>query len=548
MAGGKEDRLKSVASETRLLLKGGLIVDGTGKKGFSGDLLIRGDKITEVSERPIEVDCETIDCTGKVIAPGFIDVHSHMDRILAFKGHENLKIPFTAQGCTTFVAGNCGFSAGCLTRNSKYQNQIVLDDKYTMEVSWESMAGYFDYLKEIGITHNVINLAGNGTVRASMRGLNADHFSPEEMNDLLRRLDEAMDQGAAGVSFGLGYAPDIFCTTGEIEQVARLVKKRDKIVTVHGRAYSLLSGSYPREKEGLPHNVLSLMEMIDVARQTGVRLQYSHLMFAGSKSHQSYTQCLEVLDQAIADGVDVMIDTYPYHCGYSVINVVLPPWFLADLPANFQNDEAVERVERGLTRMPMHNGFGFEDIQIMHADHPDLTQFNGMFISEIAEELGISPARTILRFSEWTEGRTRILNHNYSNMEIIDALIRHPACLFMTDSTVSVEGLQNPASFGSFPLLLQYARDRNLISLEEAVRKMTGASAERLKIKDRGFLKKGLAADITVFDWGKIKDNNTVTQTDRFPTGIEAVFINGRLVKKDNELDDSANAGMVIEI
>ncbi|MBW2091701.1 MAG: amidohydrolase family protein, partial [Deltaproteobacteria bacterium] len=233
---------------------------------------------------------------------------------------------------------------------------------------------------------------------------------------------------------------------------------------------------------------------------------------------------------------------------YSVINVVLPPWFLANLSANFQDEEAVARVERGLSRMPMHNGFGFADIQIMHADHPELTQYNGMFISEIAEALGISPARTVLRFSEWTEGRTRILNHNYSNMEIIDALIKHPACLFMTDSTVSVEGLQNPASFGSFPLLLQYARDRNLIPLEEAVHKMTGGSAARLQINDRGFLKNGLAADITIFDWENVRDNNTVTKTDQAPAGIEAVFMNGRQVKKNDRVDSSANTGVVIKL
>jgi N-acyl-D-amino-acid deacylase len=133
-------------------------------------------------------------------------------------------------------------------------------------------------------------------------------------------------------------------------------------------------------------------------------------------------------------------------------------------------------------------------------------------------------------------------------MEVIDALISHPACLFMTDSTVSVSGLQNPASFGSFPLLLQYARDRKLIPLEETVRKMTGASAERLRIKERGFLKKGFAADITIFDWNLVRDNNTVTQTDQAPSGIETVFINGCQVKGLNGVNGLVNAGKVLRI
>jgi len=241
-----------------------------------------------------------------------------------------------------------------------------------------------------------------------------------------------------------------------------------------------------------------------------------------------------------------MIDTYPYHCGNSIINVVLPPWFLANIPANYSDSQALARVERGLDNMSRNVGFGYEDVQLTFANHPDFSPFNGMFISEIADELGMPPSRVVVALSEKTHGLARILNHNYSNMEIIDALISHPACLFMTDSVVSAEGVQNPASFGAFPLLLQYARDRKLASLEESVRKMTGASAERLNVKDRGLLRPGLAADITVFDWENVKDNNTVTETNMAPTGIEAVFMNGRQVKKDGVVDGSANAGVVV--
>jgi N-acyl-D-amino-acid deacylase len=169
-----------------------------------------------------------------------------------------------------------------------------------------------------------------------------------------------------------------------------------------------------------------------------------------------------------------------------------------------------------------------------------------MFLDQIAAELDLAPSRLVLELSEKTKGRARILNHNYSDMKIIDALISHPACLFMTDSVVSARGVQNPASFGAFPLLLQYARDRRLAPVEEVVRKMTGASAERLKLEDRGFLRSGLAADITVFDWENIRDNNTLTETDRPPTGIESVFMNGRQVKKNGEVDGSANAGVVL--
>ena len=544
----KHHRFCGIGTGPGLLLKNGLIVDGSGRKGYPGNLLIKGPRIEQVSENPIELEgCASIDCTGLVIAPGFIDVHSHMDRALSYQGHEDLKTPFTAQGCTTFIAGNCGSSAGSLRRDNRHVSQITLFEKFPQPVDWDSMEGYFTHLERIGLSHNLVQLAGHGTEWVTLRGRNPNPFSADEKLSIFRRLEEALDQGAAGVSFGLQYEPDIFCPPEQIREVGRLLKRKNKILTVHGRAYSKVSGAF-RERGGTPHNVLALQEMIEVARETGVRLQYSHLMFAGFKSFPSYEQCLENLDKTVPDGVDVKTDTYPYHCGYSVINVILPGWFLANIPANYHDPEALERVERALARMPEHNGFGFGDIQIMNADHPDLGKYDGWFLSDIAGDLGFSPAKAALFLSEKTKGRTHILNHQYSDMKIIDALISHPSCLFMTDSTVSVAGLQNPASFGSFPLVLQYARDRKLVSLEEAVRRMTGATAERFNLKERGFLKKGYVADITVFDWQKIKDHNTVTKTDQAPSGIEAVFINGRQVMKGGRVDSSILAGEVIRL
>lgn len=146
-----------------MLLKNGLIVDGTDRKGFPGDLLIKGPRIEEVFEKPVEMDCTTIDCSGKVIAPGFIDAHSHMDGgTLAYQGHEDLKAPFIAQGCTTFVAGNCG-SAGSLRRNNRYVGQISLFDEFPQSVTWDSMEEYFTHLERIGLSHNLANLAGHAT-------------------------------------------------------------------------------------------------------------------------------------------------------------------------------------------------------------------------------------------------------------------------------------------------------------------------------------------------------------------------------------------------
>lgn len=537
-----------MASEDYILLKNGYLVDGTGNPGYTGDLLIKGSQIETLSTEPIESECRSIDCTGKVIAPGFIDMHSHMDWILPIPGREELKSPFTAQGCTTMVTGNCGFSSIGIKAESRFKDLISLGGESHYAITWHELEGFTDHLDMTGLSHNMITQAGHGTTRASVRGFSADPMNRDEMAEMLQLLEQSMDQGATGVSFGLGYEPGIFASREEITEIARLVAKKNKLITVHGRAYSALSAAYEVTDDGTPHNVLSLQEMIDIALETGVRVQYSHLMFAGTNSHHTYQQCLDVLDEARRQGADIMTDTYPYHCGNSVINVILSPWFLAELPANYRNSNALNRLEGEMNLMSEVLGFGFDDIQISNANHPELDQFNGLFISEISEQLGISPFEVVMKFSELTSGRAGVLNHNYGNMEITDTLITHPDCLFMTDTVVSPGGgVQNPATYGTFPLFLQYARDRHLLSVEAAVHKMTGASAERFQIRDRGFLRKGLAADITVFDNNTIKDNCTVHDTDQAPDGIEAVFINGQQVQSMGQVDGSINAGRVVQ-
>ena len=157
------DRARMKTDDACILLKNGLIVDGTGRKGYTGNVLIRGDKIEAVSPSPIDIDCETLDCTGLVVSPGFIDAHSHMDWILGIKGVERLKTPYTAQGCTTFVTGNCGYSPGAFRKNSPFKEMIKLGADRGFDLYWDTMADYFSHLEQIGLSHNMVHLAGHGT-------------------------------------------------------------------------------------------------------------------------------------------------------------------------------------------------------------------------------------------------------------------------------------------------------------------------------------------------------------------------------------------------
>jgi len=191
-------------------------------------------------------------------------------------------------------------------------------------------------------------------------------------------------------------------------------------------------------------------------------------------------------------------------------------------------------------------GFGTKDIQITYANSEELNQYNGMFLDQIAKKRNMDWFKNAMDIAQKSNGVANVLNHSYSSLPIIEDLMRHRASLFMTDALPALKGVQNPAFSGNYPRFFQLAREKKIISLEESVYKMSGAAAERYGIKDRGFLKEGLAADITVIDWNNIRDNNTVRETSNAPTGIEAVFINGKQVLSKGKVDGSVKAGEVI--
>ncbi len=541
------------------MLKNGTIVDGTGKKSFKGNLLIYNNKIEKISANEINAPGTVVDCTGLTIMPGIIDAHSHMDWYLPISGHDELKLPFTAQGVTTFMAGQCGYGVAGFRKKTSYMDMIQKKGLSDLTaIQWETMTQYFDYLRHNGMTHNMMTLAGHGTTRTSIRGFKADPLNKEEMNEMLALLSQSMDEGAAGVSLGLQYEPGIFANTAELREIAKLVKSKNKLLTVHLRAYSALSPGYPMSTPKIlldyvspfdgyePHNLLALDEMLNIARETGVRLQISHLIFVGSRTFKTSAEALKRIDKAIKQGVDVKFDTYSYHCGQSIINVILPSWFLAKVPQAFSDKKMLEKLKSELGLIQRFLGFGYNDIQITYAHNEELNQFNGMFLGEIAKKRGMDWFSSTMDIAQKSKGIAAVLNHQYSNLPIVEDLMRHPASLFMTDALPALRGVQNPAFSGNFPRFFQLAREKKLISLEEAVYKMSGATAERYRIKDRGFLKEGLTADITVFDWKNIRDNNTLTETSKAPAGIEAVFINGKRVVSKDKVNGTIKAGEVI--
>jgi N-acyl-D-amino-acid deacylase len=527
------------------LLRGGSIVDGTGAQARPGNVFLRGGRIEALGETPAEADT-VIDCEGKVVAPGFIDAHSHMDFFSA-SGNPHHFDSFTAQGVTTFVAGNCGFSPFGFTPETKHrallENSLFKAGRETLD--WNSFAEYTEVLESLGLTHNFVHLVGHGAVRTSLSGFEARPLGQREYREMIDLLNRAMEEGAAGVSFGLQYKPGVFAKLDELDDVARLVTKRDKLLTVHAKAYSCFSGTYPMIPFGRAHNLKAIDDMLGLARRTGVRLQFSHLIFAGSKTWKNSDEAISLFDRAISDGVDVCFDMYPYHCGATLLNTLLPEWFMARMPGALRNPLARARLRLEAEVGFRLVGFGYPQMQITNASCAKYDQHNGCFLPEIANRVGMSCFDTMLDILDESNVEARVLFHDFYNDEIIDRLMQHPAAIFASDSWPEPGGHQNPAAYGTFPRFLRIARERKNISLEEAVHKMTGAAAERFRLEGRGQLKKGSAADVTVFDWESVTDHVNETG-DASPSGIEHVFVNGRQILDMGLVSSSNGRGQVL--
>lgn len=531
-----------------ILLKGGFIVDGSGSPGYRGDVLIDNGMIVDVSDKPIKVQAEIIDCVGKVVAPGFIDMHSHNDWFMPSSDRFEFFSPFIEQGITTYVAGNCGFSAHGFKRGSAHlglmENSLFKEG--LKAITWNSLDEYIRFVTQNGMRQNIVTLTGHGTTRTSIRGYDASPMRIEERREVLRLIDESLEQGACGVSFGMGYAPDIFTTYEERKEVAKLVKKKNGLISVHVKAFSTISGAYPIKPFGSAHNLMALQEMLDLARETGVRMQISHLIFVGKRTWKTLDRALGMIDQAINEGLDVHFDTYAHNCGATVITGILPDWFMAEVPGAYTDKKLLRKARILMSISFTLLGFNASDMQIAAMNNTELEKYNGMFVSDIASARKVSDFEAYITLANKSNSSARMLLHKYSNHEIILELMRHRASHFMTDAWVEPAGLQNPGAFASFPRFLQLARDTGVISLEEAVHKMTGKNASRAAINDRGLIAKKMAADITVFDWKGIADNTTLDDSSRRPSGIELVLINGEKVLTKGRAKRDVFAGVFI--
>lgn len=508
----------------KTLFKNGIIIDGTGEGQRLGDVLIDEDRIIAVGGVIDAAADETIDISGCIIAPGLIDAHSHNDFFYNHPEAEKFFRPFIEQGITTQITGNCSFSPFGVAQDSPYGD---ISGGLFKNLDPCSFADFKERAKG-RLFVNMAPLIGQGTIRTGISGYSAEPLTPEQIEQELEHVREAMEGGAFGGSFGFMYEPDRYAKKDEILAFAKEIAKYDGIITVHPRACSIVSADYPLLTKK-SHLEMGLDEVVDIMEQSGARMEYSHLIFTGARSWKLLDKMLETFYKARAKGGRIAYDNYAFHYGASIITVVFPEWYAA-----LSKEEAAKRSNRLKLEMTilMYRkvlGIDWEDMVVAYIsdDHPE---YEGKTVLQLAQEAGVKPIDMYLKLVEESDRQGSIYLGKYYNDEIVHRLMEDDLSIFMTDAWVEEKGLQNIAAFQTFPQFFVLAKKYN-IPAEKIVRKMTGATVDRYGIKERGYLKPGYKADLTILDPEKLKVDET--KPDAKPEGIVHVYINGQAVLKD---------------
>jgi N-acyl-D-amino-acid deacylase len=495
-----------------LLLANGLLVDGSGVPAAPGSVLVQGGHIKATGRFPPPADVPVLDCEGLVIAPGFIDGHSHSD-LQALEGWPEK----SRQGVTTEVVGNCGFSAYPAADDRSalhaFANGIFCGGH---DWGWRGAADYLAAARTGRSKVNVVSLAGHGSLRIARVGPRVGPLSASELDALARDLEAALEEGATGFSTGLMYAPGSSAPFEELERLCAVVARHGAVYTTHIRSYF---GAL----------VEAVEEQLELARRTGCRLQISHLQAAGARNWPLQQRALESIERAREQGVDVAFDCYPYRAGSTVLTQILPQWaldggldaLLARLASSAERRRIAAETEANLA-------WNWGDIFISAVASKANQRAVGRNLAELAKDRGVAAVEVVLDLLREEQGRVNMLSFNQSEDNLRQTL-SHPLSTVVSDGFY-VKGRPHPRLHGTFPLLLgTVCRQWRWLRLEEAVRKITSAPAERFGLAGRGRLVPGFYADITVFDAEEVDSPATYDNPEAPPRGIRYVFRDGRL-------------------
>lgn len=507
---------------TDLLIRGGLVIDGTGAPRRRADVAVRDGRIVTVGEIGTGADARTIDARGRVVSPGFIDIHSHSDESVLINSALESAVH---QGVTCVVAGNCGGASAPVMGLAAEELDRELK-RYDLERTWTSFGEYAATVDRSGSAINFCSFVGHGTLRMCVMG--GDDRAPNggELAAMKALLAKSLEDGAIGLSTGLIYPPSAYGTTDEISALASVVRERDGLYASHIR----------NEGDDL---FAAIEENLEIGRRSGVRVQLSHHKASQKRNWGKVKESTAMIERAQQAGVDVIADQYPYTASSTGLAVTIPKWAHAGgsmALCERLKDPAVRRRIRGEYTETERN---WAHIVIARAaKHPE---WSGKSVAELADAAKRDPL-------EWTcdaliehDGAIDIIHHSMDEADVRYVMAKPWICAG-SDSRANAPygplsfGKPHPRSYGTFPRILgHYARDLAVITLEDAVRKMTSLTASRLKLHDRGVVREGAWADLVVFDPERVIDSATYDDPHRYPAGIDHVVVNGVVVTDGDE-------------
>lgn len=534
-----------MTEELSLVITGGRVIDGTGVPWYYADIGLAGDRIAAVAkarpgeESPLSGRAQAVlDARGLVVAPGFIDAHSHSDLTVLLNPTADAKI---MQGVTTEVIAQCGTSPAPHTDATAAQAETMLKARgQDLKVDWRTFGQYAAKVEAQGVSLNVAGLVGHGTVRIAAMGYEARRPTADELAKMCRLVAEAMDDGVFGFSTGLIYVPGSYSDTDEVVALARVAAERGGAYFTHMRS----------EGRGLFESVA---EAIRVGREAGMPVQISHLKSAGPAQGQS-GRLIETIEAARAGGVEVTADQYPYTAGSTGLSALLPPWVHQGGPEAMKQ-RLLDPATRARIRADMQgtvpgweNDFGTVPFSsVLISSCPDQS-LEGRNVQEIADARGKDPYDTVFD----TLGQISLGTHTVIHLmdeKDVRAIMGQEFVMVGSDaSCVSARlgGKPHPRSYGTFVRTLgRYVREEKVLTLSQAVRKMTGFPAAKLGLQDRGLIRRGFYADLALFDPDTVADTATYAEPHRFPVGVKHVIVNGALTVEDGR-HTGAKAGRVL--
>jgi N-acyl-D-amino-acid deacylase len=526
-----------------VILRGGTVYDGSGGEPYVADIAIDNDSIAAVGDLDEAQAALEIDVAGLAVAPGFINMLSWANESLIHDGRSQSDI---RQGVTLEVMGE-GNSMGPLNAAMK-QELIDRQSDIRYDVEWTTLGEYLEFLEQRGVSTNVASFIGAATPRKYVIGYEDRAATPEQLEQMQQIVRDAMREGAMGVASSLMYPPGLFADTAELIALSEAAAEFDGMYVSHMR------------DEGA-HMLEAIDELITIARETGIRAEIYHLKSSGQQNWPLFDDAVQMIEDARAEGLHITADVYTYPAGSTGLNVTVPPWvqdggFEASLE-RMRDPEIRERIieEMNTPSDEWENMYllagSLDNILLVNFRNEALKPLTGKTLAEVVEMRGTSPENTIMDLI--IEDGSRVGSVYFTQSEdIVRRAVALPWVSFNSDAaSLAPEGVflksnPHPRAYGSFARVLgKYVREEKVITLEEAVRKLSGLPAKNLKLDRRGELQEGYFADVVVFDPETIQDHATFVEPHQYATGVVHVFVNGEQVLKDGE-HTGATPGRVV--